>query len=98
MSRSVETCRDFHVAMMMSPERWLWHPFLPLKRAIEGREVELGVLYDAWGCSGLPGYSATVFCWLCGDPHKTSYAEFSIMQSRSKTAHELGRIRVLRYA
>ncbi len=63
MNRSIETCRDVHVAMMMSPERWLWHPFLPLKRAVEGREVEVGVLYDAWGYSGLPGYSATVFCW-----------------------------------
>jgi len=36
-------------------------PFLPLVRRREGREDELGVLFDAWGACGLTGYSRTVY-------------------------------------
>ena len=45
------------------PEHWPAWPYLPLMRRRPGAEEECGLLYDAKGVSGRPGYSATV--WLC---------------------------------
>ena len=46
---------------MAQPALWPLYPFLPLVRRHAGPEPDLGVLYDAWGQSNVPGYSATVF-------------------------------------
>jgi hypothetical protein len=55
-------CRQRNLAMMNAPHRWPLYPFLPLRRVrSEASEPALGMLYDAWGTSGTPGHSATVF-------------------------------------
>jgi hypothetical protein len=54
------TARD--QLMFAHPECWPLHPFLPLRRDSEdGKEFELGILYDAVGVSGTYGYRCTVF-------------------------------------
>jgi hypothetical protein len=63
-------CRQRNLEMMREPSRWPLYPFLPLRRdrldGDEGPDSDLGILYDTWGSSRTPGYSATVFCenWL----------------------------------
>jgi hypothetical protein len=49
------------VLFMATPALWPLWPFLPLVRQRAGREVELGVLFDARHACGLAGHSATVF-------------------------------------
>src|SRR4051812_26794983 len=49
-----------HLRHITTPALWPAWPFLPLVRRSRGR-VELGVLFDARGATGLTGYSATVF-------------------------------------
>jgi hypothetical protein len=50
------------LAFLGSPDLWPLWPFLPLTRPTPGSdEKQLGVLYDARGCSGRFGYSSTVF-------------------------------------
>jgi hypothetical protein len=57
--------RRRNLAMMTAPTSWPLYPFLPLRRVCDGRgaaaDSDLGVLYDAWGISRTPGFSATVF-------------------------------------
>jgi hypothetical protein len=46
---------------MRDPERWPAWPFLPLTKRRPGQPVKCGVMFDAMGTCGVPGYSATVF-------------------------------------
>jgi hypothetical protein len=46
---------------MRNPSLWEEWPFLPVMRRRPGAGEECGVLYDAQGKSGTPGYAATVF-------------------------------------
>jgi hypothetical protein len=48
-----------HLQLVTTPALWPGWPFLPLVRRSRGR-TELGVLFDAFGATGLTGYSATV--------------------------------------
>jgi hypothetical protein len=43
------------------PKLWPHWPYLPLVRRNSGVEEEYGVMFDALGFCGMPGYSATVF-------------------------------------
>ena len=52
--------RDRHVLFLSTPALWPAWPFLPVVRRTAERE-EYGLLYDAWACSQIPGYRATVF-------------------------------------
>jgi hypothetical protein len=62
MTERTISCRLQNLQMMASPSRWPLHPWLPLQRGPDSNPAaELGVLYDAWGQSGTPGYSATVY-------------------------------------
>jgi hypothetical protein len=47
--------------MMARPQQWPRWPYLPVTREVGNGELELGVLYDAWGVSYRTGFSATVF-------------------------------------
>jgi hypothetical protein len=49
-----------HLCLLVTPAAWPFWPFLPLVRLSRGT-VEVGVLFDARGCVGRTGYSATVF-------------------------------------
>jgi len=54
------TDRDFR--FFSDPSLWPHYSFLPLSRRVIGSsEVELGVLYDAYGVSGTAGHRCTVF-------------------------------------
>jgi hypothetical protein len=54
------TARDLY--MFAHPEHWPLYPFLPLRRdSDDGKDFELGLLYDAVGVSGTYGYRCTVF-------------------------------------
>ena len=54
------TARDF--LFFTNPCLWKQYPFLPLiRRAGEPSEMQLGVLYDARGVSGIYGFSCAVF-------------------------------------
>jgi hypothetical protein len=65
MRSSSAPSRQQNLAMMATPASWPHYPFLPLQRVCDGKAAggdgDLGVLYDAWGSSRTPGYSATVF-------------------------------------
>jgi hypothetical protein len=54
------TARDLH--FFAHPSLWPHYPFLPLIRQAAGNsERECGVLYDAYGVSGICGFRCTVF-------------------------------------
>jgi len=53
--------RSRTLRFLQSPDLWPQWPFLPLVRRRPGCDVELGVLFDAWGACSLTGYSRTVF-------------------------------------
>jgi hypothetical protein len=46
---------------LREPQRWPAWPFLPLTKSRPGQPMEYGVMFDAMGTCGLPGFSATVF-------------------------------------
>ena len=53
--------RARHQFYLTTPALWPAWPFLPVVRRRPGSEPELGVVFDAAGVCGLPGYGATVF-------------------------------------
>jgi hypothetical protein len=56
---SAEPRRSLH--FISNPRLWPCWPYLPLVRRNPGVEEEYGVMFDAIGFCGKPGYSATVF-------------------------------------
>ena len=63
-----QAARRRNLLFFTTPRLWPHWPVLPVvRRRLNQLEPELGVLYDAAGCSGRPGYSATVFLsnWFC---------------------------------
>jgi hypothetical protein len=61
MTEKTMSSRWRNLQMMATPSRWPLYPWLPLRRGSDSNPAaELGILYDAWGQSGTPGYSATV--------------------------------------
>jgi hypothetical protein len=53
--------RARNLLFITDPERWPAWPFLPLVRRRPDQPEECGLMFDAMGRCGLPGYSATVF-------------------------------------
>jgi hypothetical protein len=55
-----QALRSRNLLFLSRPKLWAHWPFLPLVRRRPGAEEEYGVLLDALGAFGVPGFSATV--------------------------------------
>jgi hypothetical protein len=53
--------RAAHLALLADPSRWPAYPFLPLIRPRPRGDADVGILVDALGAFGWPGFRATAF-------------------------------------